>query len=248
MIRREEEPIARHLPLRSTDGCFEQWVVVEDEVELLGFIKQARSEKLMIRPVPPFCDAMPPEGGLVGVGLRLAGQFEAIDVHSDGLRVGASVPLALLGLRKGYAAFAGAGGTLADAVEDGWVLPAIVSMRRFKGRGYEESADPDPKALLVSAVIKPNPKLTPILAGTAFKEPKRRGMHLRELLRRVGVGELRLAGAALAEDDPAVLVNRGDATPRQLRLLLSAVKERVHVATGLDLEERMMAPGRGGRL
>lgn len=248
MIRREEEPIARHLPLRATEGCFEQWVLVDDEVELLGFIKGARAEKMTIRPIPPFCDAMPPEGGLVGVGLRLAGDFEAIRPHAEGLWVGASAPLALLGLLPGYSSFTGAGGTLADAVEDGWVLPAVVRMRRFKGRSFEESAEPDPKALLVSAVLKPNTKLTPIVAGTAFKEPRRRGLTLRDLLRRVGVGELRLAGAALAEDDPAVLVNRGEATARQLRLLLSAVKERVHVATGLDLEERMMAPGRGGRL
>ena len=64
-----------------------------------------------------------------------------------------------------------------------------------------------------------------------------------------GLGEagLRLGGASLAEDDPRVLVNRGDATPRQLRLLLQAARERIQVATGIELVERLSAPGRGGR-
>lgn len=247
MIVREEEPVARHLPLRATEGCFERWVEVEDEAELVAFVKQARAEKLTIRPFPPFCDALPPEGGLSGVALRLGPAFSFVRAHPEGVEVGAVTPLCLLSA-WGFPGFARAGGTLADAAEEGWILPALRSLRRFRGRGIETATELDAKSLLVSAVLEPKAKLLPPPAGTAFKEPRRRGLELRELLRRVGVGELRLAGAALAKDDPAVVVNRGEATPRQVRLLLAAVKERVHVATGLDLEERLVAPGRGGRL
>ena len=247
MIVREEEPLARHLPLRATEGCLERWVEVDDEAELVAFVRQARADKLVIRPIPPFCDALPPEAGLTGVGLRLGQGFEWVRDHERGVEVGASFPVCLLA-RRGFPQLAEAAGTVSDALEDGWLWPAVVCVRRFKGRGFEEAVEADPKGLVVSVVLRRGVRLSPMAAGTAFREPRRRGVELRELLRTVGVGELRLAGAALAEDDPAVIVNRGEASPRQLRLLLSAVKERVRIATGIDLEERLVAPGRGGRL
>lgn len=245
---REEEPIARHLPLRACSGTFERWVHANDEAELVALVRAARAEKLTIRPIPPFSDSLPPEGGLTGMALRLGRGFEFVRAGEDGLDVGAASPLALLGLREGFGAFRRAPGTLSDALEDGWIAGAIVRVRRFKGRGFEEISDaaPDAKALVVSAVLRPDVKLFPPKAGVAFREPKRRGVSLRELLGRIGA--VRLHGAALAEDDPAVLLNRGEATPRDLRLLMAAVRERVHTATGVELEERLLAPGRGGRL
>jgi UDP-N-acetylenolpyruvoylglucosamine reductase len=247
---REEEPIARHLPLRASPGTFERWVEVDDEVALLAVIRAARAEKLAIRPMGPFVDALPSEGGLAGVALRLGSGFEGIEAVSGGLRVGASVPMALVGLRRGFETLRGAPGCLLDAWEEGWIAPALVSVRRFRGRGFEEVADaqPDPKSLVVSAVLRPGVRLSPPRAGTAFREVGRRGIALRELCVRCGLRGLRLFGALFAEEDAAVLVNRGDATPRQLRLLLVAARERVAGASGVNLEERMAAPGRGGRL
>lgn len=247
---REEEPIGAHLPLRAATGTFDRWVEVADEAELVAAIRAARAAKTPLRPVPPFCDALPPEGGLSGVALRLGVGFEGVEPVEGGLRVGAAAPLALLGLHRGHEGFRGAPGTLADAWEEGWIAPALVSVRRFRGRSVEETTEvaPEPKALVLSAVVRAGVKLHPPRAGQAFREPSRKGIELRALLRRCGLGGLRLFGALLAEDDPAVLVNRGDATPRQLRLVLQAARERVHQATGLELQERMEAPGRGGRL
>jgi len=247
---REEEPIGRHLPLRAATGTYDRWVEVADEAELVALIRAARAAKLTIRPVPPFADALPPEGGLSGVALRLGSGFELVEPVDGGLRVGASAPLALLGLHRGYEAFRLAPGTLADAWEEGWIGPALAAVRRFRGRSVEDSAEvgAEPKALLLSALVRPGVRLAVPRAGQAFREPTRKGIELRALLRRCGLGGLRLFGALLAVDDPAVLVNRGDATPRQLRLVLQAARERVHQATGLELHERMEAPGRGGRL
>lgn len=245
---REEEPVARHLPLRACPGTFERWVEVADEAELVRVVRAARAEKAAIRVVAPFTDALPPEGGLTGVALRLGAGFERIEPAEAGLRVGASVPLALVGLRRGFEALARAPGTLADAWEEGWIAPLVTRVRRFRARGVEEVDDPafEGKAILVAAWLAPA-KVAPPRAGQAFKPVKRRGVELRELLRRHDLGGLRLAGAALATDDPAVLINRGDATPRQLRLVLQAARERVHTGTGIELEERLWAPGRGGR-
>lgn len=250
LLIREEEPIARHLPLRG-DGTFERWVEVADEASLQTLIRSIRAEKLTIRPIPPFHDAMPPEGGLLGVALRLGEEFERIESQEDGtLRVGASVPLALLGLRKGFRSLERAPGTLMDAWEEGWLAPAMVKVRRYKGRGFEEGTDanPDPKALLVAAWLRPDHKLHPPRAGAAFVDQKVRGSSVRDVLQRVKLAGLRVHGAGFASNDPLVLVNRGDARPRQLRLLLAAVKERVQSATGVSLQERLAAPGRGGRL
>lgn len=249
ILCREEEPISAHLPLRG-GGSFERWVEVRDEAELIAVVRAARAEKLTIRPVPPFSDALPPEGGLTGVGLRLGVGFEGVEEVAEGVRVGASALLALVGRRRGFEALSRAPGTLADALEEGWIAPAVLRVRRLKGRSVEEVEDPTPdlKALPLSAVLKPGGKLHPPAAGQAFREPKRRGVELRALLTRHGLGGLRLAGAMLAEDDPAVLVNRGDGGPRQLRLVLAAARERVHTATGLTLDDRLAPPGRGGRL
>lgn len=249
MIERAEEPIARHLPLRG-EGSFERWIEVADEAELLQVVRAARAEREVIRPIPPFHDALPPEGGLSGVALRLGAAFEQIEDHPEGLRVGASVPLARLGLRRGYATLRRAPGTLLDAWEEGWIAPALIRVRRLRGRGIEEVDDPapDPKALLLSAVIRSGARLRHPQAGAAFVDAKQRGLTTVEILQRARLAGLRVHGAVFAADAPLVLINRGDAQPRHLRLLLSAVSERVQAATGLSLTQRLPAPGRGGRL
>lgn len=247
VLRRDEEPIARHLALRA-GGSFERWVEVIDETALLSVVRTARAEKTTLRPVPPFCDALPPEGGLSGIALRLGRGFEFVRTLPDGVEVGAAAPLCLLGLHPGYAAFLRAPGTLTDAIEEGWIQPAVMRLRRLRGRGFEDvEGVPDLKGLVVSAVLRPNVSLVVPRAGAAFKELKRKGPTLRDVLKRARLGGLRVHGAGLAEDDPAVLVNRGEASARQLRLLLAVVKERVQSMTGIELEERLMAPGRGGR-
>lgn len=247
---REEEPIARHLPLRACPGNFERWVEVEDEAELLAAIRAARAEKLGVRVVSPFSDLLPPEGGLGGVALRLGAEFEKIIIEADGLRCGAAVPLAQIGLRKGFEPLRHAGGTVLDAVVEGWLRPWTTRIRRFRGRGFDEVdvADNDAKSIVVQVWLTPRGKVIPMVAGTAFSETGRRGMDLRWVLAKSGVSSVRLRDAALAEDDPAVIVNRGGASPKELRLLLTAVADKVKTVTGLELTERLVPPGRGGRL
>ena len=249
---RGEEPLHRHLPLRC-GGAIEQWAEVQDEAGRLALIKQARQERWILRPIPAFQDALPPEGGLVGVGLRFGGELEQVnDADGGALRVGAGALLAPLGLRPGFEALLRAPGTLWDAYEEGWILPAVLRIRRFRGRGFEDvdAAPSDGKTLLVSAVLRRGAKLTPPASGQAFREltGNRKGPSMRDLLRKAQLAGLRVHGATLGEHDPAVLANRGDATPRHLRTLLAAVRERVHVATGIQLEERLVPAGRGGRL
>jgi hypothetical protein len=155
-----------------------------------------------------------------------------------------------VGLRRGYEALRGAPGVLSEALAEGWIAPMVVRVRRFRGRGPEEVEgvpDFDPKTILLQAVLRPGMKLPWVpRAGQAFAPLKRRD--LRAILLELGLGGLRLGDATLAEDDPTVLTNRGGATAKQVRLLLQAVAERVHVARGIELVERWTAPGRGGRL
>ncbi|MFZ5479808.1 MAG: hypothetical protein ACOZNI_23790 [Myxococcota bacterium] len=242
---RDEEPIAAHLPLRA-GGAFERWVVVDDEDALVAAVRAARAEKLSVRPIPPFHDALPPEGGLTGVGLRLGAGFEGIAGEPDGLRVGAATPLAIVGMRRGFEALRRAPGTLVDALDDGWITPMVARLRWFKGRGFAEGVEREPNAVVVAAWLSPGVKVTAPRAGEWVKPLKKRDV--RELLRAQGLAGLRLGGAQLADDDPAVLVNRGEATAKQLRLLLQAARERVQTATGIQLEERLTLPGRGARI
>ena len=250
VVTREEEPLRGHLPLRACPGAAERWVEVPDEAALVAVIRAARAARHTVRPLAPFCDALPPENGLTGVVLRLGREFETLTPVEGGVRIGASAPLALLGGIPGFEVFRRAPGTLLDAWEDGWITPALVQVRRFKGRGIEDTAEvaADPKALVLAATVRAGAKLVVPRAGQVFREIPKRGLELRALLRRCGLAGLRLFGALLAEEDPAVLVNRGDATPKQLRLVVQAARERVHTTTGLELVERIEAPGRGGRL
>lgn len=250
LLPRDEEPLARHLPLRC-GGAAEHWLEVRSEDELVAAVKLARSEKWSVRPVQAFHDALPPEGGLVGLALRLGGELEAVHRRDDGtLWVGAGAVLAPIGLFPGFEGLLTAPGTLWDAYEEGWIRPAITQVRRFRGRSIEQVDETaaDGRALLVSAVLRPGAKLTPPRAGQVFCELSTRGAKLRDVLRKAQLAGLRVHGATLGERDPAVLANRGDATPRDLRALILAVKERVHSATGIQLEERLGPPGRGGRL
>lgn len=136
-------------------------------------------------------------------------------------------------------------------MDEGWIAPMVTRIRRFRGRSVEEvdadaaEAKGEGKAIVVGAVLKPAKLPWVPRAGEVFKPIKRRDV--RELLRKHGLVGLRLGGASLGEDDPAVLVNRGDATARQIRLLMQAARERVHTATGIELEERLVPPGKGGR-
>lgn len=248
--QREEEPIARHLPLRASPGNFERWVEVDDETELAAAIRAARAEKLGIRVVSPFSDLLPPDGGLGGLAVRLGASFERIVAETDGLQCGASVPLAQIGLRKGFEQLRNAGGTVLDAIVEGWLRPWATRVRRFRGRGFDEvdDVDDDAKSIIVQVWLTPRGKVVPMVAGTAFAETARRGMDLRWVLAKSGVATVRLRDAALADDDPAVIVNRGGASPKELRLLLTAVADKVKTATGLELTERLVPPGRGGRL
>jgi UDP-N-acetylenolpyruvoylglucosamine reductase len=248
---REEEPIARHLPLRACAGAFEAWAEAPDEASFVALVKAARAEKRQVRMLGPLADALPPEGGIVGLTIRLGAGFEDVREVPDGLYVGAAALLAPIGLRRGYEALARAPGALGEAIEDGWLAPMVARIRRFRGRGIEEvdpgeaEAKAEGRAFVLGAVLKPARLPWVPRAGEAFRPIKRRD--LRELLRKHGLAGLRLGGAALAADDPAVLYNRGEATARQVRLLLQAVRERVHSATGIELEERLLPPGKGAR-
>jgi hypothetical protein len=252
VVLREEEPIARHLALRASPGSFERWAEVETEADLVAVVRAARAEKLAIRVVHPFADALPPEGGIGGLGLRLGGAFEQFTEHDDGtVTAGVSVPVARLSTLPGFGAWGRASGAIGDALSDGWIVPAVVRCRRFRGRSFETvegAGDADPKALPVALTLRRGTSHAGILAGTAWAEPGRRTPGLRAVLQKSGLGPVRLHDAVLAEDDPAVLLNRGRATPRELRLLLTAVKDKVRIATGLELQERLFSPGRGGRL
>ncbi len=246
---REEEPIARHLPLRASPGTFERWVEVADEAQLVATIRAARAERLAVRVVPPFHDALPPEGGVSGVALRLGVGFEAVERRGDHWFAGAAAPLARLATVAGWPALVSAGGCVGDALDEGWLAPAVVGVRRFKGRGVEDidgAYVAEPKAMVLGATLNARVAVKPLRAGTAFLEPGKR-VALRATLARAQLPTVRLYDAALADDDPAVLVNRGEATPKQLQLLLQAVIERVRVATGVEISERLVAPGRAGR-
>jgi hypothetical protein len=248
---REEEPIARHLPLRASPGAFERWAEARDETTLAALIRAARAEKLQVRCVHPFGDALPPEGGVGGLALRLGGDFEAVRVCDDGtVEAGAAALLALIAMKPGFSAWSRAGGTVGDALADGWILPAVIGVRRFRGRGFEDvdGAPDEPRALVVRVRLRPGTSHGGVPAGTAWSETGRRAIGLRAALGKAGVGAVRLHDAALAEDDAAVLVNRGEAKPRELRLLMSAVADKVKIGTGLELVERLVSPGRGGRL
>ena len=128
MIVLPNEPLARHLPLR-TGGACGAFVWAERDDDLATVVRDCRRADWKLRVIGAGTRVIARDGALPGVVVRLAGDFEQIEPTDDGFwEVGAGVLLPVLVAtaarhgRSGLERFVTTPGTLGASLllDDGW--------------------------------------------------------------------------------------------------------------------------------
>lgn len=83
-------------------------------------------------------------------------------------------------------------------------------------------------------------------AGSFFKNPE--GMSAWQLVDSAGLRGVSIGGAQVSEVHSNFIINRGNATARDIIALAALVKERVKEVSGLSLEEEVKIVGEDGQL
>ncbi len=252
---RVDEPVARHSALRM-GGEVEAWVVALDEAGVVAVAAALRQAGLTLRDHQPLGDHFAREEGLSGALLRLGPAFGTVQIEGGILRVGASTPMAQLGVaaaRAGLEAWAGAStwpGTLATWLRTSdpqGLMPLVRSVRALAGRSLKDhpvEVVSRGKAILLGAELDACPSADigppPLAPGSLFRVDERLG---RAMIRSRLPG-LRLRSIRLADEQPGVLVNLGGGSSRDLDLVLRLVRERLMRDHGIEVEPRLQPLGR----
>ncbi len=255
-----DEPVARHVPLRTGGRCG-AWVVAHDLDGLTLAISECRAASWRVTVMGAGTRTLVRDGPLDGVVLRLGTGFSWIR-PGETWEVGAAYPVPALvaaaaaagasGL-EGHACTAGSVGA-AVLHDDGWddLVTAVSALKR--GRAAEVTLDEArkrrPIVLSVSlrlAISDPAAvrrrtdaalaKGAPVPPGSWYEPVKRHS--LRELLGSVRLPMVRLRQVAIPSGAPELLVNLGGGTATDLALLHRSAVERVKKVRGIELSARL---------
>ncbi len=259
VVVRPQEPLSRHLPLRTGGPC-RAWLVVHQPDDLGGALAACKQRGWKWRVLGAGTRTVGRDGPCASAMVRLGTGFGRIDRRADGTwLVGAAVPapalLSALGTvgvvpPSGLGAVAGSVGAsvlLDDTV--GWEQSVVrVELLRRGRRVWATLAEargarrvvvlavelaPDGRTVPVDVTVRPR-------SGRFSAGPR----EVRRSLRRVGLPSTRLRGIHIPEVAPEMLVNLGGGTARDLQLLHRSVLERVARLRGLTLESQMQWTGR----
>lgn len=267
---RRNEPLSRHLPWR-TGGACDVFVVVHRRESLGPALAACRGESLNVTLLGAGTRSAVRDGGLAGAVLRLGTDWASI-APGETWAVGAAVPVpalvaaAIEAGKSGVEDFAASAGSFGASLllDEGW--DGVVAEARWFWRGATRTGTLDElrkagkKAIVEGATLRlaaadpatVRKRSLARLKGDVrgvwtppcswYEAPKRVG--LRDLLERVGLGDVRLRDVLLPAVAPELLVNLGGAPARDLALLHQSAIERVGRETGVVLEKRIGWLGR----
>lgn len=266
---RTHEPMSRHTTWR-VGGAAEIWLVPETEQALREAVAACRAAGEKTHGVVGQ-DLLISDGGLEGIWLRPGGFTQQVEQEDELLRVGALYPLAALvsfAHRKklsGLEACSGRSGTVGEALAQGALAKVVQRVRVLRG---SRVGDVSPERVLASHLplqlwlsLKPAPALR-IQAGVAKALRTRRGLgpglpgammlnpkkpRAGELVGEVGLCGLRLRGVRIGVREPNSIVNLGDGSAADIRVLQRLVRDRVKQQLGVELQPRLKARGVSGR-
>ena len=255
LILRSQEPLSGHTPLR-VGGPAELWVEASSIDALESFTAAARSTNTRWRLHWPFSDWLVRDGGLQGAVLRLAGEFERIDVSEDTITVGSAALWAGLpsviegGLWDAIRKWPGSVGGLIHTSPDQQLSELVTSLRVLRGGRIVEldwiNGQPPPKlgdsTILLSLTLRraaaSRTWLTaPPAPGTLFEDIE--NATVGKELRRAGVLGTRLRNWRLSTIEPGTIVHLGSGSFSDLSMLIKGVKVRVEKTRGVKLEPRI---------
>ncbi len=251
VVVREGEPLARHLPWRVGGRC-DAYIVVHRVGALADAVAACREAGWSRMVLGAGTRTVVRDGGLAGAVIRLGLDFCRIEPTEGGTWIGAATPLARVapllgpaGERLRFAPGTVGGSVVNDAGWEPWV-----DRVRVVGRGAEKEvalADGGPwgstilTAIRLRVGVDARPPHVPVVQGW-FTGPH--DADPTPAIREATLAGTRLRGVLLPTSAPAMLVNLGEATARDLQLLQRSVVERVQAQRGVALADRMTWLGR----
>jgi UDP-N-acetylenolpyruvoylglucosamine reductase len=256
------EMLARHSNLR-LGGEADLYVVVDEPGALGAVMAVLKRGRGTVRVSSGFLDLVAWDEGLSGALVRLGTGFDWVRAEDGGLRAGAALPLARLGLAardaglEGLSALVdwpGTVGSWIDAAGLARLRPALREIVLVTGRGRKTlagdeigTASSGGSAGAVGAAGGPVP------VEALFGDATAKGLFrpsppgavasldaaFEAIFRQSGLCGVRLRGLRLAPEAPGVVVNLGSGTPRDLDLLFRLVKERLYRDHGLEFDVRI---------
>jgi UDP-N-acetylenolpyruvoylglucosamine reductase len=236
---RREEPLSRHGSLR-LGGAVELYAVAHTERALRDAYRLARTARLRLRVVCGLTDLAARDEGCEGLVVRLGAAFTQITLQRGRVTAGVGAALARLGVVAHRAQLAGfeplevLSGTVGEWITEGGLGAcgeAIESVRVLSGRGVRDVPRADleqipkraiPLAITLSEGLPMIPKGPPPRGSLLVPDHR-----LVKQMDRAGLLGLRLRQLRLSDDCPGVVVNLGEAVPRDLELLRVLVRDRL---------------------
>lgn len=264
---RWDEPLHRHLPLRTGGPC-DLFLVVHTTEALTESLAVCKDAGLRITPLGHGSRTVARDGGLAGAVLRLGVGLSRLGRVSDpgeGGWHGAGAPLAAVVQRLGpdhpLAALADRPGTLGASLaqDDGWA-PFVEAVRVHRRGGVREIGAAEAlsgRALVVGARLRAAGDLAADAPPPAVPAPWRafevgegkgrrrsRRPEVEEVLDDATLSATRLRCVQIPRAAPAMIVNLGGGTARDLALLQKSAVERVRQTRGVELQDALSWVGR----
>lgn len=257
VVWRVEEPLARHLP-RRTGGRCDAFIVVHDPAALGDVLAAVKDEGWSRTVIGTGSRLLVRDGGLAGAVLRLGRGYAGAVGDAEGVRAGAAVPLAQLGVMAGngpLSALRRQPGSLgASLKEDGGWGPWVHTVDVFDRGGVRtlslDEARGRGSGIVVGAHLRWQPEgggrrvpvPGPERPWSVFAEvPK---ADVARLLRKAGLAGTRLRDIVLPASEPTSLATLAPATARDVDLLLKSVIDRMKRERGVDLQVGIQWLGR----
>lgn len=270
---RRDEPLARHLPLRS-GGPADLWIEVDDLDALKEALRVARQHNVSWSLCWPFEDRLVRDGGIRGAALRPGRGFERLrllpaDAHGPArIELGAAAPWAAVAAcapdPSSPPAEVGTwpgcpGGNLPEARLG--LEGLLWAVTWFRGRSVERTELPQgavppdvPKSAVLLSVEVPlawpagarrlKHRHRPPPPGTLFSAEE--GLDIARQLALAGILGSRLRAWRMAHAEPGTLVAIAPGDTRSALLFAKGIADHVRKSRGVELQQRLSVDGVDG--
>ena len=228
MIRLEQEPLRTHTTFR-IGGPAAYYFIPEREEEIIEALDFAKEKGLPYYVIGKGSNMLFSDDGFDGVIIEIGKGLEKIDISDDGIVTAqAGVSLAYMASQlasKGLKGFAFAGG-IPGTLGGGVAMNAGAyggEIKELNKRRREKQPLEYPSA------------------GSTFKRPE--GYFAGKLIEDAGLRGYRVGDAQVSEKHCGFVVNRGEATAKDVAQLISDVQNRVMDEFGVKLEPEVRMIG-----